>query len=370
MFGSRGFRLTALLAVLLTAFSLMAVGTAEARFGGSFGSRGMRTYQSVPATPTVPGITGPVQRSMNTPSYGNTGYGSTLGRPGFFGNGLGGWLLGGLLFSGLFGMMFGGGWGGFGGFGGVFSLLIQLAIVFFVVRWLFRRFAPAGGPSFGGGYGGNNNSYSYSSPRQDWQPSGNGYGNGYGASNSSGGRDEIGINNNDLNTFEARLKQMQDSYSREDYDALRRITTPEVMSYLTEELAQSAAKGLRNEVFDVKLKSGDVAESWREGADEYVTVALRYESRDIMRNRATGELVSGEDRIVKERLRLADDGGCTCPPGRPCVCGARPEARLLKRGGWSPSAAEIAVNPRAASARLRAVETLPAPPARTTEDPR
>ena len=46
---------------------------------------------------------------------------------------------------------------------------------------------------------------------------------------------------------------------------------------------------------------------------------------------------SGEDRIVKERFRRADDGGCTCPPGLPCVCGAVPTARLLKRGGWVPS---------------------------------
>jgi 16S rRNA (cytosine1402-N4)-methyltransferase len=68
---------------------------------------------------------------------------------------------------------------------------------------------------------------------------------------------------------------------------------------------------------------------------------------------------SGEDRIVKARLRLADDGGCTCPPGLPCGCGARPVARLLRRGGWTPSADEVAANPRAASARLRAVEKLP-----------
>jgi predicted lipid-binding transport protein (Tim44 family) len=300
MFRSRWFRFSALFAVLMTVFSLTAVTTAEARFGGSFGSRGTRTYQTNPSTPTVPSITGPVQRSMTAPGTRTAGVGAPYSRPGGLFNGLGGWLLGGLLFSGLFGMLFGGGMMGFGGFGGIFSLIIQLAILYFVLRWVFRRFgwaqsAPAGGYGNGpSGYGGN--SYNYA-PRQDWQPSGNGYGSGPGASN--GGRDEIGISNADLNVFEQRLSQLQDAYSREDYDALRRITTPEVMSYLTEELAQSAAKGLRNEVFDVKLKSGDVAESWREGADEYVTVALRYESRDIMRNRATGELVSGEDRIVE-----------------------------------------------------------------------
>ena len=69
---------------------------------------------------------------------------------------------------------------------------------------------------------------------------------------------------------------------------------------------------------------------------------------------------SGEDRIVKERFRVASTGGCTCPPGLPCQCGATPVVRLLKRGAWKPSAAEVARNPRAESARLRAVEKLPA----------
>lgn len=68
---------------------------------------------------------------------------------------------------------------------------------------------------------------------------------------------------------------------------------------------------------------------------------------------------SGEDRIVKERFLDAESGGCTCPQGLPCVCGATPLVRLLKRGGWTPSADELATNPRAASARLRGAEKLP-----------
>jgi 16S rRNA (cytosine1402-N4)-methyltransferase len=66
---------------------------------------------------------------------------------------------------------------------------------------------------------------------------------------------------------------------------------------------------------------------------------------------------SGEDRIVKQRFAEAATGGCVCPPGLPCVCGARPRVRLLQRGA-RPSAAEVEANPRSESARLRAVEKL------------
>ena len=70
---------------------------------------------------------------------------------------------------------------------------------------------------------------------------------------------------------------------------------------------------------------------------------------------------SGEDRMVKDRFVTAATGGCICPPGLPCVCGAVPTVRLLNRGARKPSAAEVAANRRSESARLRAVERLPRP---------
>jgi 16S rRNA (cytosine1402-N4)-methyltransferase len=61
-----------------------------------------------------------------------------------------------------------------------------------------------------------------------------------------------------------------------------------------------------------------------------------------------------EDRIVKRFLRAAARG-CTCPPDFPvCVCGREPELRLLTAKPVRPSPREVDVNPRAASARLRA----------------
>ena len=63
-----------------------------------------------------------------------------------------------------------------------------------------------------------------------------------------------------------------------------------------------------------------------------------------------------EDRIVKRTLReLAQ--GCTCPPSFPvCVCGKKPLVRLDKP--VTPSATEVAENPRARSSRLRTAEKL------------
>jgi 16S rRNA (cytosine1402-N4)-methyltransferase len=67
-----------------------------------------------------------------------------------------------------------------------------------------------------------------------------------------------------------------------------------------------------------------------------------------------------EDRIVK-RFFAAERRGCVCPPELPvCVCGRDPRLRLVTRPSVTPTAAEIAANPRARSARLRAAERLAA----------
>jgi 16S rRNA (cytosine1402-N4)-methyltransferase len=61
-----------------------------------------------------------------------------------------------------------------------------------------------------------------------------------------------------------------------------------------------------------------------------------------------------EDRIVKRYFQRLERG-CVCPPDFPiCVCGRKPELRRLNRKAIRPSSQEVALNPRAASARLRA----------------
>jgi 16S rRNA (cytosine1402-N4)-methyltransferase len=60
-----------------------------------------------------------------------------------------------------------------------------------------------------------------------------------------------------------------------------------------------------------------------------------------------------EDRLVKRFMRERERG-CDCPPDFPiCVCGKEPELRSLSRKAIRPSVHELAVNPRAASARMR-----------------
>ena len=68
-----------------------------------------------------------------------------------------------------------------------------------------------------------------------------------------------------------------------------------------------------------------------------------------------------EDRVSK-RVFADAARACVCPPDLPvCGCGREPAVTLLTRGAERPAATEIAANPRARSARLRAVERTSAP---------
>ncbi|WKZ33230.1 MAG: 16S rRNA (cytosine(1402)-N(4))-methyltransferase RsmH [Thermodesulfobacteriota bacterium] len=65
-----------------------------------------------------------------------------------------------------------------------------------------------------------------------------------------------------------------------------------------------------------------------------------------------------EDRIVKAAFRKAATG-CICPPKFPvCVCKRTPQARLVSKKAVAPSEEEVGGNPRARSAKLRAIEKL------------
>ena len=85
---------------------------------------------------------------------------------------------------------------------------------------------------------------------------------------------DITLEQADLDTFEKRLAEVQSAFAAEDHAALRRLSTPEMVSYFSEELADNAKRGVRNEVTDVHLVEADIAEAWNEGDDDYATAAF------------------------------------------------------------------------------------------------
>jgi predicted lipid-binding transport protein (Tim44 family) len=314
-------RVLAVAAVGLTVI-LTVADVAEARRASSgFGSRGSRTFSMPPATRTAPTNAAPIERTMTPrqnaePSTATSPAAqsrTTAARPGLFG-GFGGSMLGGLMMGGLIGMLLGHGLGGGIGFLG---LLLQLGLLVAAISFAIRLFGRGGRPAYSAPsgtaqtYAPASGSPSFRIPRI-----GEGIGRqGMSAVAASPGRsstpapgawesDEIGIGQSELDRFEAMLKEVQAAYGAEDYAALRRLTTPEAMSYLAEELSDNATKGLKNDVRDVHLVQGDVAEAWHEDGVDYATVAMRYESIDVMRDRATGRVVQGDPEQPTEAVEL------------------------------------------------------------------
>jgi len=312
-------RLASVLGMTL-AVSLLAVDAADARRGGSFGSRGSRTYQAPPPTRTAPQQSAPVQRSMTpqekaaAPAAAPAAAGAQAqapGRRGFFG-GMGGGILGGLVAGGLLGMMLGHGWGGMGA--GLGNTLLQILLIggaiWLVMSLLRRRRAaqPAGFPreaafSDGPQPFGANRAFdgADAGPRTAYTPQ-------TGASAAPGPAPvethDIGLTQADRDTFERLLREVQEAFGREDYAALRAITTPEIMSYLAEELSENATHGRRNEVSGTKLLQADIAEAWAEAETDYATAAMRYESTDVMRDRESGKVLGGDADGPSETTEL------------------------------------------------------------------
>ena len=294
------FRFLALLSAAFVALTLVSVDYAEARRGGSFGSRGLRTQQMAPPTRTAPNQTGPVERTMTPGQNSAARQQQTVGqqRPGLF-NGMGGSLMRGILIGGLFGMLLG---YGFGGMAGALGFLLQLLLigmlVSFAIAWFRSRNAPAmagGAPSRGAGFDG--------PARRDATPDNGSQrtGGGFtlpriGSSAATAQTTDITLDQTDLDTFERRLAEVQDAFSREDHAALRRLSTPEMVSFFSEELAENAKRGVRNDVTDVRLVEADIAEAWNEGAEDYATAAFRYESVDVLRDRDTGTIEGGVEQ--------------------------------------------------------------------------
>ena len=294
-------------AILLAA--TLSVGDAYARAGGggSFGSRGSRSFSMPSATPTAPSASplnrGPGASTLN-PGLQRPGF----NRPGgFFGGGFGRGFLGGLVGAGLLGLLFGHGL--FGGFSGIFSmlgLLLQIGLIVLLVRlaigWFRRRQNPQ--PAYAGmPYGGAPEPDHGGSYRTATGPLGGGplggapLGGGYAAAPAT---TPIDIAKADYDTFESRLAEIQDAYGRGDLTTLRRLTTAEMADEFAQELAANSRRGVVDKVSGAKLIQGDLSEAWREPDAEYATVAMRYSVLNPIVDQATGRVVSGSASVPEE----------------------------------------------------------------------
>ena len=313
----------ALTAVVVGLTRVLSAATADARAGrgGSMGSRGARTYQAPPPTNTAPSTAAPMERSVAPqPAPARPGVNSPAAqRPGgFFGRGgfMPG-LLGGLLGAGLIGMLFGGGFlAGLGSFAGILGFLLQILLIVFLVRLamrFFRNRAAGQGAMNRGGM--NRSGPAYAGPRPHQGPlnrdgmapgaqAGAGYGSGHGPAGRPERTDAVGIVPADYEAFEALLNTVQTAYGREDVNTLRGVTTPEMFSYFTEELAENHKRGVVNQTSDVRLLQGDLAESWRENNTEYASVAMRFSLNDVTVERATGRVVEGNANLPVETTEV------------------------------------------------------------------
>lgn len=306
----RSFRTFGALAMSAAALVMISA-EVDARRRGSFGSRGARTFDAPVVTKTAPNQVSPVQRTMTEKSSTSAATAQSGARQAQVGQarrgGMGRGLLGGLVAGGLIGALLGYGFGGVGT--GLLMALLQVALLSALV-WiglkLFRRrpaLAGAQGAAF---------QPAFAMPEQQRRPaaSPSAYAQASAAPTPQQG---LHITGSDKEAFERLLLAVQEAFAGEDFGRLRELTTPEVMSYFAEEIGQNATRGLRNSVAGTELMDAEVAEAWSEGQADYATIAMRYESIDVMLDRNTGAVVEGDPTRPTSATELwtfvKEDGG-------------------------------------------------------------
>jgi predicted lipid-binding transport protein (Tim44 family) len=263
-----------------------------------------------PSTSTAPYGAQPMQRSF-TPSASSPGYG--YGSPAYgygtrssFTSG----LVGGLAGAGLLGLLMGHGiWGGMMGFGGFLGFLLQILLLLLLVRFLVRLFRSPS-PIFAGAGPG---MFARAGPASLGQTGAGG----------DAAQPPIALGPPDYRAFEQLLQDIQAAWSAHDVNALGALVTPEMLSYFAEELAEQTSRGVRNEVTDVRLLQGDLAQSWTEHGRDYATVAMRFSMIDVTRD-SFGRIVEGSPT---ERVSATELWTFVRSPGERWILSAIQQAR-------------------------------------------
>ncbi|MEN5084210.1 TIM44-like domain-containing protein [Bosea sp. TWI1241] len=295
-------------AVALVAGALMLVPViAEARMGGGkgFGSRGSRTMQQTAPTPTAPTGAAPMQRTQQPaaagPASAATGAAAQAARPSFARTMMMG-AAAGLLGAGLFGLLSG---AGFGGLAGLLGLLFQVALIGGLIWLALRLFRRRSEPQLASAGMPLNRAAPAPQPAPVQADAARmGSFGAAGAATAAQKPVEFELAGSDYEAFERLLSEVQEAYSEENLDRLRRVVTPEMAGYFAEDIAENTRKGLVERIAEVKLLQGDLAESWREDAFEYATVAMRFSALTGMVERASNRVVEGHATIPTEITEL------------------------------------------------------------------
>jgi predicted lipid-binding transport protein (Tim44 family) len=261
--------------------------------GGSFGSRGSRSYSS----PSRSYSSSP-SRTYQSPSQPNQPRQGLFGGGGFLrsmAGGIAGGFLGSMLFRGL-GFGSGGAWGGGGGIG-LFEILLLALILYLVYRFIKKRRMQAAEDT---GY------YQSSSAQPMYQPP---YDNSYGQQPSYGpdqGATDVGtglrhINQLDPSFDEARFRdtcmdtffKLQGAWGIGDLTTVRSLMTDEVYRRIEDDAARLKAEKKINKLDNIAVRSTDIIEAWQESGQDYITVHFYANLVDYTIDTITGQVISG-----------------------------------------------------------------------------
>jgi predicted lipid-binding transport protein (Tim44 family) len=109
----------------------------------------------------------------------------------------------------------------------------------------------------------------------------------------------------DQDKFKEILRDVQAAWSKQDLDALKRLTTPEILHYFIGALSENVSQEVENHVDDLRVLTAEVQEAWTEDDTGYATVLFGWTARDytVSLTKQQGEsgfVVDGDDRAPTE----------------------------------------------------------------------
>jgi len=279
--------------VFLSLFFLLSVleidACARVGGGGSFGSRGSRTYTAPRSTPAP---------TPSSPSQGTGQYNPAQPAPqpsagGGFLRGMAGGLVGGMLGGMLFRSLgfAGGSGGGFGGGIGIMEIILIGALLYGIYWFIKRRRSEvSAGTSYrdssamdGGRTAAPMTAYEPEARESDVET-------GLRHIRQMDPRfDERDFTDGSMDRF----FQIQGAWANRDMSGIRNLLTDEMYKTLQEEADQLRTKQRINRLDNIAVRSVDITEIWQEGGADFITAKIYANLLDYTTDERTGEVVSG-----------------------------------------------------------------------------